>query len=79
MKLTNSLLKKIIMQEVAKFGAERDVEDTKAAEVDADEYGSDKALEKKIDYMKALKIEENRLRRRLLKLAEVRRRLARTL
>lgn len=79
MKLTNVLLKKIIMEEVAKFGAARDVEDIKAEEVDADEHGSDKALEKKIDYMKALKIEENRLRLRLEKVVETRRRLARKL
>mgnify|MGYP003349453471 CR=1 FL=1 len=79
MKLTNDLLKKIIMEEVAKFGAVRDVEDVKADEIDADEHGSDKALEKKIDYMKALKIEENRLRRRLEKVVETRRRLARNL
>lgn len=79
MKLTNELLKKIIMEEVAKFGAARSVEDVKAEEVDADEHGSDKALEKKIDYMKALKIEENRLRLRLEKVVETRRRLARKL
>jgi hypothetical protein len=79
MKLTNELLKKIIMEEVAKFGAVRDVEDVEAEEVDADEHGSDKALEKKIDYIKALKIEENRLRLRLEKVVETRRRLARKL
>lgn len=81
MKLTSNLLKKIIMEEVAKFGEMESTEDRakEADEVDADEFGSDKSLEKKIDYMKALKIEENRLRRRLDKVVETRKRLARSL
>jgi len=81
MKLTSGLLKKIIMEEVAKFGDMESTEDRAkdADEVDADEFGSDKSLEKKIDYMKALKIEENRLRRRLEKVVETRRRVARSL
>lgn len=79
MKLTSELLKKIIAEEVAKFGDMGDVEDVKADEVDADEHGSDKALEKKIDYIKALKIEESRLRRRLKQVVETRARVARSL
>ncbi len=81
MKLTSNLLKKIIMEEVAKFGEMESTEDRAkdADEVDADEFGSDKSLEKKIDYMKALKIEENRLRRRLDKVVETRKRLVRSL
>lgn len=79
MKLTSQMLKKIIMEEVAKFGDMEDVEDVKATEVDADEFGADKSLEKKIDYMKALKIEEGRLRRRLEKVVETRRRVANSL
>lgn len=69
------------MEEVAKFGEMESTEDRakEADEVDADEFGSDKSLEKKIDYMKALKIEENRLRRRLDKVVETRKRLARSL
>lgn len=73
MKLTSNLLKKIIEEEVAKFG---DMEDTEKRakdtdEVDADEFAD--SLEKKIDYIKALKIEEGRLRRRLQRISEVRR------
>jgi len=81
MKLTSDLLKKIIMEEVAKFGDMESTEDRakEADEVDADEFGSDKSLEKKIDYMKALKIEEARLRHRLGKVVETRKRLARSL
>jgi len=79
MKLTSNLLKKIIAEEVAKFG---DMESTEerasgAEEVAADEFGSDKALEKKIDYIKALKIEETRLRNRLKKIVETRARILR--
>lgn len=79
MKLTSQLLKKIIAEEIAKFGDMGAVEDVKADELDADEHGSDKALEKKIDYIKALKIEESRLRRRLKKIEETRARVARSL
>lgn len=79
MKLTSQLLRRIIEEEVAKFG---DMEDTEkrakdTEEVDADEYGSDKAAEKHIDFIKALKIEENRLRRRLVKIQETKKRLLR--
>jgi hypothetical protein len=76
MKLTSELLKKIIAEEVAKFGDMGAVEDVKADEVDADEHGSDRALEKKVDYIKALKIEESRLRRRLKQVVETRARVA---
>lgn len=79
MKLTSSMLKKIIMEEVGKFGAMEDVEKVKASEIDADEFGSDKALEKKIDYIKALKIEETRLRRRLNRVVETRKRVAKSI
>lgn len=73
MKLTSNLLKRIIEEEVAKFG---DMEETEKRaketdEVDADEFAD--SLEKKIDYIKALKIEESRLRRRLQRISEVRR------
>lgn len=77
MKLTNNLLRRIIEEEVAKFGDMQDVEKVKADETDADEYAD--ALEKKIDYLKALKIEETRLRRRLTQINEARRKLANNL
>ena len=77
MKLTNTMLRKIILDEVSKFGDMESTEDRAkdTEELDADEVGSEKALEKTIDYMKALKIEETRLRRRLAMIAETRRRL----
>lgn len=81
MKLTSQLLKKIIAEEVEKFGEMESTEDraAEAEELDADELGSDDALEKKIDYIKALKIEETRLRLRLKKIMEVRAKVLRNL
>lgn len=79
MRLTSKLLRRIIEEEVAKFGDEESVEDRAkdTVEVDADELGSEKVAEKHIDFMKALKIEETRLRNRLAKISEQKRRLAR--
>ena len=74
-KLTTTLLNKIIKEEVAKFGAEEDTEkrakDTE--EVDADELAD--TLEKDIDFVHALKIEEIRLVARLAKIKEQRKNL----
>lgn len=69
-KLTSRLLRKIIDEEVAKFGDMEDVEKKAGAteEVDADEQAD--SLEKHIDYVKALKIEEGRLTKRLAKVRE---------
>lgn len=77
MKLTSRLLKRIIEEEVAKFGEMESTEDRAKAveEIDADEFGTDKAKEKTIDFIKALKIEESRLRRRLAKIQETKARL----
>ena len=78
MKLTNKLLKRIIEEEVAKFGDMESTEDRAkdTEEVDADEIGAEKTAAKHIDFMKALKIEETRLRARLNKITETRRRLS---
>jgi hypothetical protein len=77
MKLTSEILRKIIQEEAAKFGAMTDTEDVKADETDADEFAD--SLEKKIDYIKALKIEESRLKRRLAKISEARKRTAKSI
>lgn len=77
MRLTSKLLKRIIEEEVGKFGNMVDVEDVKAEETDADEYAD--SLEKKIDYVKALKIEETRLRKRLAKITEARSRVTKSI
>lgn len=79
MKLTKKMLKRIVMEEAAKFG---DMEDTKdrakdTEEVDADEYAD--SVEKHIDFMKALKIEEARLQKRLTKIAETKKTIVRKL
>ena len=78
MKLTSQLLRRIIEEEVSKFGDMESTEDRAkdTEEVDADELGSEKAAEKHIDFIQALKIEENRLRRRLAKIEETKKRLS---
>lgn len=75
-KLTANLLRKVIEEEVSKnFGDMDDVEkrakDTE--ETDADEIAD--SLEKHIDYMKALKIEEGRVVKRLAKIRETKSRI----
>lgn len=69
-KLTPDLLRSIIEEEVAKFGDMKDVEDKvkDTEETDADEYAD--SLDKKIDYLKALKVEESRLTKRLSRIKE---------
>mgnify|MGYP001607147793 CR=1 FL=1 len=74
--MTISDLKKMISEEKANIGAGDPVETVvgQTCEVEADEYAD--TLEKKIDYMRALKVEAIRLRKRLSlidrKLAECR-------
>lgn len=75
-KLTPALLRSIIEEEVSKsFGDMEDVEKKadKTEETDADEYAD--ALEKHIDYVKALKVEESRLVKRLGKIREAKQRV----
>ena len=74
-KLTPGLLRKIIEEEVSKFG---DMKDVEASSVQADEYDADEqadALEKHIDYVKALKVEEARTVKRLMKIRETKQRV----
>ena len=77
--LTPRLLRSIIEEEVGKFGDERDVEKVASdtEETDADELAD--SPEKHIDFMKALKIEESRLVKRLNKVRETRQRVAKSL
>ena len=76
MKLTPRLLKQIIEEEAAKFGKMTDTEDAAndAEETDADEFAD--TLEKQVDFVKALKIEENRLVKRLAQIREAKIRVA---
>ena len=76
MKLTTTVLKKIIAEEVSKFresklfGNMQSTEDAAkdADEVDADEYAD--SLENHIDHYKALGLEETRLIKRLAQIHE---------
>ena len=78
-KLTSEMLKRIIEEEAAKFGDVEAVEDAPkdTEEVDADEYAG--SLEKHIDHVKALKIEESRLVKRLEKVREAKARALKNL
>lgn len=78
-KLTPALLKSIIEEEVGKFGDMEDVEDKpkETKKTDADEFAD--SLDKHIDFMKALKIEEQRLTKRLARVQEARKRAQKVL
>lgn len=62
MKLTPGLLKKLVMEEVAKLKSDN-LKDDGAKEVDADEFAD--TLEKHIDIIKALRIKEAKLNQQL--------------
>jgi hypothetical protein len=75
MKLTSKVLRKIIEEEAAKFTRDTPEEASKdAEETEADEYAD--SLEKHVDMLKALKIEETRLTRRMKRISEQKRILA---
>lgn len=66
MKLTPTLLRKLVLEEVSKLKSDDVKTDTK--EVDADELAD--TLEKHIDFIKALKIKEAKLSETLKKVRE---------
>lgn len=83
MKLSAKVLKQLVQEEVKKFGKPEEVEKVakKTKEVDADEYAD--TLEKHVDMMKALKIEESKIQKflaraqgRLAKIQEQKSKLA---
>ena len=84
-RLTPSVLKKMIMQEARKLRlevletGEDDSEKVadKAPEVDADDFAD--SIEQDIDWMKALKIHERLLKRRLRRLREAKNKVSRRL
>ena len=79
-KLTPSLLKKIVLEEKRKImetleQGKEDSEKVKADELDADEQAD--ALEKDIDFIAALKIQESILKKKYAKVQAAKRRLVR--
>jgi len=76
-KLTPGLLKKIVLEEKAKIEKVLEASKPKAKEVDADKLAS--TLEKKVDYAKALKIREARMRKELDKVVKYRKALAKNI
>jgi hypothetical protein len=81
-KLTLNELKKMVLKEKAKMSSFGDGQKTekvakKTPEVDADEYAD--SLEHKIDYLKVLKIKENKMRSALSNLRQKRQKILRDL
>ena len=84
-KMTPNLLKRMIVQEARKLRLETletGLEDSEKAakkteEVDADEYAD--SIEQDIDWMKALKIHESRLARKLREVRTAKKRIKRRL
>ena len=77
-KLTPALLKKLVMEEKRKIQesleqGEEEVEKVDADEVDADEYAD--SIEKDLDFIKVLKIQERILNRKMKKVQEARDRI----
>ena len=77
-RMTPNQLKKFILAEAARLSetleqAKGDPESVDADEVDADALA--KTLEKDVDFMKALKIKETRLRKKLVKIDEAKKAL----
>lgn len=77
-KLTPALLRKLVLQEKRKIQesleqGEEEVEKVDAEETDADDLAD--SIEKDIDFIKALKIQENILNRKMKKIQEARKRL----
>ena len=81
-KLTPAILRKIVLQEKRRMMKEtsdpvaagvEDPEKVDAEETDADEYAG--SLEKDIDHMKALKVHERKLRLKLKKIQEAKKKI----
>ena len=77
-KLTPALLKKLVMEEKRKIQesleqGEEEVEKVDADEVDADEYAD--SIEKDLDFIKVLKIQERILNRKMKKVQEAKDRI----
>ncbi len=81
MRLTPELLRKIVLEEASKmkFGKMRTTKDAakETEEVDADGFAD--TLENQVNYAKALKLEEARLRKRLKSIAETRNNIAKSI
>ena len=73
-KLTPALLKKIVLEEKARIEKVLEANKPATKEVDADKLAT--TLEKKVDYAKALKIREARMRKELGKVIKYRKALA---
>lgn len=82
-KLTPQILKQMVLSEKRKLQKEvleqekESSEEVEATEIEADGYAS--ALEKDIDHLKVLKIQEQKLKKELLKIHEAKKLLKRSI
>ena len=79
-KLTPRMLKRMVLQEKTRLKETLEQGQEDSTKVDAEELDADEqadALEKDIDYIKVLKIEERKLRRKLRRVNEVKKKLRR--
>ena len=77
-KLTPTLLRKLVLQEKRKIQESLEQGEEETEKVDADEVDADDladSIEKDIDFIKALKIQENILTRKMKKVQEAKKRL----
>ena len=79
-RLTPRMLKRMVLQEKTRLKETLEQGQEDSTKVDAEEldaYEQADALEKDIDYIKVLKIEERKLRRKLRRVNEVKKKLRR--
>jgi hypothetical protein len=79
-RLTPRMLKRMVLQEKTRLKETLEQGQEDSTKVDAEELDADEqadALEKDIDYIKVLKIEERKLRRKLRRVNEVKKKLRR--
>ena len=79
-KLTPRMLKRMVLQEKRRIRETLEQGEEDASKVDAEETDADEqadALEKDIDYIKVLKIEERKLQRKLKRVNEAKKKLRR--
>jgi hypothetical protein len=77
-RLTPRMLKRMVLQEKTRLKETLEQGQEDSTKVDAEELDADEqadALEKDIDYIKVLKIEERKLRRKLRRVNEVKKKL----
>ena len=79
-KLTPRMLRNMVLEEKSRISEVLEQEEEDSEKIDAEETDADEladSLEKDIDYMKALKIQERKLRKNLKRVSEAKKRIQR--